>query len=713
MHQLTQQLKSGQMDIVEVPMPQLMHGQILIRNYYSVISAGTEGKTVSDARKGYIAKARSRQKEVNQVIELVRNQGLKSAYDIVINKLEALSPLGYSCAGEIIAVAPDIKDYKPGDFIACAGNSANHADIVAVPKNLCAKVDPSVDIREAAFTAIASVAMQGVRQAELQVGGNCVVIGLGLIGIITMKILEASGIKAIGIDVSNDAVHRARNTFGFEALNRNSLGLPDQINLWSGTLGTDAVIITAATSSHDPVNLAGELCMQKGKVVVVGAVPTGFERLHYYRKELDLRMSCSYGPGRYDSGYEESGIDYPVGQVRWTEQRNMQAVVDLLKFKKLCFHDLISHTFPLINAPEAYNLILDKKEPHLGIILEYDKIEKLVKTIILNDKPPIASKPCVGLIGGGSFAQNIMLPILKKYVNLIGISTSRGNSALYTGKKYNFSFASTSVNEIYSNKEINTVFIFSRHNLHASQTIQSLKASKHIFVEKPIALNNEELQEIKSVYECLPEPRPLIMTGFNRRFSKAISESMKWITGNMPVAINMRVNAGMLPPEHWVNNPETGGGRIIGEACHFIDLAYFIAGSRVINVTALSMKNTANTDDTVNISLKFENGSIANISYFSNGNKKLEKEYIEIFNNQTIIRINDFKSVEVITPGEKIKKKFGGQDKGYKKEIELFTKSIHEGLKSPIAFEDIIHSMEITFSVSKSLSENRTIHLNN
>jgi predicted dehydrogenase/threonine dehydrogenase-like Zn-dependent dehydrogenase len=699
------------MEIVEVPMPQLMPGQLLVRNFYSVISAGTEGKTVSDARKGYIAKARSRKKEVGQVIELIHAQGIKAAYDIVINKLEALSPLGYSCAGEVIAAAVDVKEYKPGDFVACAGNSANHADIVAVSKNLCAKISTQVDIREAAFAAIASIAMQGVRQADLQVGGNCVVIGLGLIGIITLKILKASGIKAYGIDVSNSAVLKAVNNFGFSASERNTPGLTEKINLWANALGTDAVIITAATSGNDPINLAGELCRQKGKVVVVGAVPTGFERPNYYKKELDLRMSCSYGPGRYDTAYEESGIDYPIGYVRWTEQRNMQAVLDLLKAKQLNFGDLISHTFQLTDAPEAYNLILNKKEPHLGIIIEYDKIDKPGKTITLNKKTPVAAQPNAGLLGAGSFAQNILLPVLKKNVNLIGIATSRGNSAVYTGKKYNFNFATTSPEDVYTNNEINTIFILSRHNLHASQTIRALNAGKHVFVEKPLALNNKELQEIQSMYENLEEPMPLLMTGFNRRFSPAIDETLKYISRELPKAIHIRVNAGMLPTGHWVNDPQTGGGRIIGEACHFIDLACYLAGSKATDVSAFSMKTSANTDDTLNISLKFENGSIANISYFSNGNKKLEKEFIEIFSNQTVIRINDFKSIEIISSEKTSKKKFGKQDKGHQKEIELFTKSIREGLASPIPFQEIIHSMEITFSVTKALSEGRTIHL--
>ena len=335
MQQLTQKLKSGKMEIVEAPVPQVQPGQVLIRNFYSAISPGTEGRTVSDARKGYIAKARSRQKEVKQVVDLIRQQGLKAAYDIVMNKLEALSPLGYSCAGEVIAVAEDVLEFSVGDFVACGGNAASHAEIVAVSRRLCVKLSPTVDLKDAAFITIASIALQGIRQAEVQVGGNCVVIGLGLLGVITMKLLEASGIRCFGIDIREDAVLRAREKFRFKAARAEDETIVDQVKHWSSGYGSDAVIIAAGSSDTGPVDLAGELSRQKGKVVVVGTVTTGFERKNYYRKELDLRMSCSYGPGRYDPVYEEKGIDYPVGFARWTEQRNMEAVAALLADGKL------------------------------------------------------------------------------------------------------------------------------------------------------------------------------------------------------------------------------------------------------------------------------------------------------------------------------------------------------------------------------------------
>ncbi|NSW95275.1 MAG: zinc-binding dehydrogenase, partial [Bacteroidales bacterium] len=440
MHQLTQQLKSGKMEILEVPFPALGKGQVLVRNHYSLISAGTEGKTVSDARKGYVAKAISRQKEVKMALELIKTQGLKSALNVVMNKLEAPSPLGYSCAGEVIAVAEDVRDLNPGDLVACGGQGAWHADIVAVYRNLCVKLPPYINLQHAAFTTVASIAIQGIRQADLQTGSNCVVIGLGLVGQLTVQILNASGIKAIGIDLDESKVKLALESGANFSFKRDQEGLEELILEATNGYGTDAVIITAASSSNDPVELAGALCRQKGKVVIVGAVPTGFTRTNYYRKELDLRMSCSYGPGRYDPLYEEKGIDYPAGYVRWTENRNMQAFVDLLSAGKLKIEKLISHVFSLEEAPEAYNIILSRKEPFTGILIRYENKKDLTDTIKISSVTSSPGLPVAGFIGAGNFAMNMLLPAVKKLVSLRGVATAEGNSSLYAGKKFGFGY---------------------------------------------------------------------------------------------------------------------------------------------------------------------------------------------------------------------------------------------------------------------------------
>lgn len=707
MHQLTQQLKSGKMEILEVPFPSFSSGQLLVRNFYSVISAGTEGKTVSDARKGYISKAMSRQKEVKQVIEMIKTDGLKSAYQTVMNKLEAPSALGYSCAGEVIGVGNNVRGFKVGDKVACGGQGAYHADVVSVNQNLCVKVPDNVDISHAAFTTIASIAIQGIRQADLRLGENCVVIGLGLIGLLTIQLLKAAGIHAIGIDIDDYQVELANISGADLSLNRSRPGLEKAIIEITKGFGADAVIITAGTSSTDPVDLAGRLCRQKGKVVIVGAVPTGFSRESYYKKELDLRMSCSYGPGRYDINYEEKGIDYPIGYVRWTENRNMQTYLSLLSSGQLKIDKLISHTFSLLDAPDAYKMILNKSERFTGILIRYDTQKEIISTIILNDKQYNKNEPNVGFIGAGSFAQNLLLPNLKGKANFVGVATATGNSAKNIAAKYGFSYASGNADEIITDSKINTIFIATRHNLHAEFILKCLRYNKNIFVEKPLCMTKEELESIKTEYD---KNNLHLFVGFNRRFAPQVVSIKKAMSGTIPKSINYRINAGSMPSSHWVQDPEIGGGRIIGEVCHFIDLCMHIAGGRITSVSANSITDAFLLNDTLSINLSFSNGSLASICYFSNGNKNLSKEYLEVFCAGQVAIIDDFK--EMTLYGEKIKKsKLAKQDKGHRSEIIEFLQSIKNGTHSPIPFEDIYISTLATFAVLDSLKERRTIHL--
>ncbi len=711
MNQLTQQLKSGQMDILEVPFPSIGKGQILVRNYYSVVSSGTEGKTVSDARKGYIAKARSRQKEVKMVIEMIKTNGLLETYKLVMNKLEAPAALGYSCAGEVIAVGEGVSDIQVGDFVACGGQGAYHADVVSVYRNLCVKVPSGVDLRHAAFTTIAAIAIQGIRQADLKMGESCVVIGLGVIGQLTIQILNAAGIKTIGVDIDDNQVEAARVCGATIAVNRNQAGIEKIVNDYTNGIGADAVIITAGTSSLDPVNFAGEIARRKGKVVIVGAVPTGFDRPNYYKKELELLMSSSYGPGRYDIGYEEKGIDYPAGYVRWTENRNMQSYIDLLASKKLDINKIISHTFPLDNAPEAYNMILSKSEHFSGILIEYELKSELKKDVVLSSTSQLPAKANVAFIGAGNFAQNILLPRLKGRCNFTGIATAHGNTARYVADKYKFSHCAGTADDLLNDTKTNTVFIATRHNLHAEYVIKSINAGKNVFVEKPLAMTIEELDNIQSAYNAIPsDKKPLVFVGFNRRFSPHVQQIKKMFLDEQPKAINFRINAGAVPKDHWVNDPEIGGGRIIGEGCHFIDLAMYIAGSKIVSVNASSIKDANNLNDTVTINLGFENGSIANIAYFSNGSKSLAKEYIEVFCGGTSVIIDDFKTMRVLGKSEK-KYKLKGQDKGHQNEIIQFLESIEKGKPAPIPFDELYLSTLATFKVLESIKDGRRIGL--
>jgi polar amino acid transport system substrate-binding protein len=697
------------MEILEVPFPSLGDNEVIVRNHYSVISAGTEGKSVSDARKGYIAKARSRKKEVKMVIDLIKTQGIKETYDFVMNKLEAPSPLGYSCAGEIIAAGKNVKSFSVGDRVACGGDGAVHADVVSVSENLCIKIKDNVLLKHAAFTTIAAIAIQGIRQAELSLGSNCTVIGLGLIGQLTIQILKASGIKTIGIDINEHQVEASIKCGADLALQRNMPGIEKQIIDFTGGFGTDAVIITAGSSSTDPVELAGSLCRRKGKVVIVGAVPTGFTRTNYYKKELDLRMSMSYGPGRYDANYEDKGIDYPIGYVRFTENRNMKTFVDLLADGKINMEAIITHEFNFEDSKEAYEMIVEKKEIFSGIVLKYDaeqELRKDIKTEVIRRNDEDIK---VGLIGAGNFTQGTLLPRMKGLCNFIGVATARGNTAIYVAKKYRIPYCFDSASKIIESDEINTVFITTRHNLHAKYVTESIMAGKHVFVEKPLAMTEEELETIKNSYiQSNEKHNNLLMVGFNRRFAPAVLKLKSLFSERQVKSINIRINAGAVPPEHWVNDPVSGGGRIIGEVCHFIDLAIFLAGSQVVSVFADNIEDPNHLNDSLIINLKFKNGSIANIAYFSNGSKSLPKELIEVFSFGTVAIIDDFKKLTVYN-NETKKIKYSGQDKGHTNELLAFFNAIKNGGVNPVPFDSSYHSTFVTFKVLQSIRESRKI----
>ncbi len=714
MNQLTQQLKSGKMEILEVPFPALNKGGVLVRNHYSVISAGTEGKTVSDARKGYLAKAKSRQKEVKQVIEMIRNKGFFSTYHMVINKLEAPSPLGYSCAGTVIAVGGGVTQFKVGDHVACGGAGAYHADVIAVPVNLAVKVHEDVDLKQAAFATIASIAIQGIRRADLQIGSNCLVIGMGLIGQLTYLILEASGMRPMGVDISDAQLELCRKSRITNIYNREQIGIDDILRTHSSGYGVDAVIITAGSASLDPVDFAGAAARRKAKVVIVGAVPTGFSRENYYKKELDLRMSTSYGPGRYDANYEEKGIDYPIGYVRWTENRNIQYFIDLLSSGRLNIEKLITHTFDLAHAPEAYDLILSRNEPFSGIVIKYEDQCEPKRTIHLNNPPYSPEDANVGFVGAGSFAQGTLLPAMRGLCNFVGVSTAHGNTARYVADKYGYSYCADSGDELFKDEKINTVFIVTRHNLHAEYVMKALEHGKHVFVEKPLAMNEVELAEIRNLYEIKVKSsmQKHLMVGFNRRFARPVQEIKKMFPPEQPKSIIIRINAGIVPVDHWVNDPEIGGGRIIGEGCHFIDLAMFLAGSPIISVVANAMVDAHSLNNTAVINLEMATGSVASINYFSNGNQTAPKELVEVFCGGAIARIDDFKELIVFEKGKK-KIRYKDQDKGHSGCVQAFLKAITEGTPCPIPFEQSYLTMLATFKANQSILENRKILMEN
>lgn len=717
MLQLTQKLGSGEMKVLEVPLPALPAGHLLVRTHYSLISAGTEGSTVRTARSSYIGKAKERPQQVRQVIETIRSQGITQTYRAVMKKLDAYSPLGYSCTGEVIAVAPDVTSITIGDLVACGGLSASHAEMVSVPLNLCVRLEPDADLKQAAYNTLGAIALQGVRQADLRLGETCAVIGLGLLGQLVSLILGASGVRTIGIDVDRAMVETARQRGVDLALGRDEDGIEGKIAAFTGGIGCDAVIITAATNSLDPINFAGAIARKRGSVIIVGAVPTGFEREpHYYRKELQVKMSCSYGPGRYDPSYEEKGHDYPAAYVRWTENRNMQAFQELIRSRKIDLGYLTTHTYRLEEAPRAYDMLVERSEPFIGILIEYDREKDLgaVERLTVGKPVPVrgGSSASVGFIGAGSYAQSHLLPNLRECggVRLAGIVNASGTGTRSVAERFGFDYCAGSGESLLADEAINTLFIATRHDSHAAYVTKALRAGKHVFVEKPLCLSEEELCAITAIH-AEQAPHCVLMVGYNRRFSP-LARMLRDAFGTGPMAMTYRVNAGAIPAESWIQDPELGGGRIIGEVCHFVDFLTYLNGSLPTTVHATALRATPQLLDTVNLTFTFANGSIGTIGYFANGDKGLPKERVEVFANGCSAVLDDFRTLTIYARGKKREKKLMAQDKGQKAEVEAFIAAIGEGRQAPIPFEEIRSTSLAVFRALESIRSGRCLAVN-
>jgi predicted dehydrogenase len=573
------------------------------------------------------------------------------------------------------------------------------------------KVPENVDDIEASFVTVGAIALQGVRQADPKLGENVAVIGLGLIGQLTVQILKANGCRVIGTDMDPWKLDLAKE------LGANEVCLPDEIVeraiAFSEGYGVDSVIITASTDSEKPIVDAGEMCRMRGRVVVVGMVNMNIPRNLYYKKELEVKLSMAYGPGRYDPVYEEKGIDYPYDLVRWTEQRNFKAFLNLVAEGKVTPKKLVTHTFSFSEALEAYKLLEGKKkERYLGIVLLYDgrKEDKKKKLIRISEKIIKEDKVSVGLIGAGNFTKSVILPTLKKIkeIELTGLATATGVSAYSAGKKYGFKYITTDAEEIFKNPEINAVIITTRHNDHARKVLLAIKHGKHCFVEKPLAVKEEELEEIREVYKG----ERVLQVGFNRRFSPLIQE-MKKLIQNRPVAIIYRINAGIIPLESWIQDPEVGGGRIIGEVCHFVDTCSYLTGSLVKSVYASVVRKPEKhipDEDNVSIVLNFENGSIATINYFAYGDNALEKEYIEVFGEGFVLQLVDFKELRIYKQGKKKAKKLLNQDKGFVNEFKAFVEGIKTG-KNPIPFESLYNTTKTTFKILESIRTKKVVEV--
>ncbi|HMX35656.1 MAG TPA: bi-domain-containing oxidoreductase [Ferruginibacter sp.] len=705
MKQVIQNFKTGELYVDDVPLPSLSEGMVLIENHFSLISAGTERGTVKVAQANLINKARQRPDLVAQVIQNIKKEGLKATIAKVKSKLDSLKALGYSTAGTVISSMDTNGVFKPGDRVACAGvDYASHAEIVAVPQNLVVKVPDEVRFEDAAYTTLGAIAMQGIRQAETVIGEKVCVIGLGLLGQITCQLLQANGCAVFGLDLSESFVGIANKYSADKAMLRNDPNLRAACDNFTNGHGFDTVIITAATQSNDPIELAGDLCRKKGKVVVVGVVPMDIPRdPNYYRKEIDIKMSCSYGPGRYDVNYEENGQDYPYAYVRWTEQRNMETFLDLLAREYINLKPLTTHVIDIADAEKAYDIILGKvKEPHIGILLRYSENETKARSVVTLAGKPL-SQVNAAFIGAGSFAQSYLIPNVKASgASLDGVVTSRGITAKNVANKFGFNFCSSSVNDVLGKQEVNTIFIATPHNSHAELTMQSLQAGKAVFVEKPLAINTDQLQEVIETKKKHNHP---LMVGFNRRFAPvSIQVKKEFASAGEPIVMNMRINAGMIPKDNWLQQKDVGAGRIIGEMCHFIDLMQFFTGSEPVRVFAecISTSNDKITPaDNISIVVKFKDGSVGNLTYLANGDKGMPKELIEVFGGSRIGVINDFRDGLIYKSGKTVKLKSSG--KGHKEEVDAFIGALKAGQESPISFRSICLTTLTTFKIHDSL----------
>jgi len=716
MKQILQNLGNGNTALEEVPVPKPSTGTLLIATSRSLVSAGTERMLVDFGKANLLDKARQQPDKVKMVLDKIRTDGLGPTIEAVRNKLDKPLPLGYCNVGRVIKVGRGIESFQVGDRVASNGH---HAEVVCVPRNLCATVPDNVSDESAAFTILGAIALQGIRLAQPTLGESVVVTGLGLVGLMTVQLLRAQGCRVLGIDLNPSRVALARQ-FGAECVDlskeEDTLKAAES---FSRGRGVDAVLITASTKSNEPVSHAAKMCRKRGRIVLVGVTGLELSRADFFEKELSFQVSCSYGPGRYDPEYETKGHDYPVGFVRWTEQRNMEAVLDMMASGALDVEPLISHRFELDDALKAYEL-LSSDEAALGILLKYpgqhEKGTLLDRTVVLTDSavPSVAlqnkagAQPVVGFIGAGNYAGQILIPAFKDAGAVLKtVASDGGVSGVHFGKKHDFKQTTTDTASIFSDTEINTAVVVTRHDSHAQYVLDAVNAGKHIFVEKPLCLSIKELEDITSAYNdmLLDGNAPLLMVGFNRRFApqvQKIKELLSEVTE--PRSFIMTVNAGEISADHWTQDLEIGGGRIIGEACHFIDLLRFLAGAPITyhSATFIGAKPGMVSSDKVSISLSFADGSFGTVHYLANGNKSFPKERLEVFCAGRVLQLDNFRKLRGFGwPGFQ-KMNLRRQDKGQKMCAAAFLEAIRNGVACPIPFEEIIDVSRISIEIAES-----------
>jgi len=700
MKQIIQNLKTGATILEEVPAPVAGPGRILIRTHRSLVSKGTEKMLVDFSKAGLLQKARQQPEKVKMVLDKIKSDGLLPTLETVFNRLDEPLPLGYCNAGEVVEIGQGVSGFKVGDRVASNGP---HAEFVSVPENLVAHIPDTVSMDEAAFTVIASIGLQGIRLVKPELGEHVTIVGLGLIGLITGQLLMANGCMVSGIDIDPAKLKLAAE-FGIDAVQAGKDGGLAHIMEHTGNVGTDAVIITASSKGNDIIRSAAQMSRKRGRIVLVGVTGLDIQRSDFYEKELSFQVSCSYGPGRYDEQYEQKGIDYPLPFVRWTENRNFQAVLNAIAAGQLNVKPLISDTTDLADYENIYGDM--GASGSIASILSYPENAKPERTVsVTSGKKLKEGRGVVGIIGAGNFTKMTLLPALKSTgLDVAAVCSAGGLSATHLAKKYNIPIASTDHKELLDDKNIDTVIITTRHNLHAPMVVEALQANKHVFVEKPLALNEEELIKITDAYKASSGS---LMVGFNRRFAPMV-ERAKLALGGSDVLMNVviTINAGVIPPNVWVHDMETGGGRIIGEACHFIDLVSFLAGSPIetVYMSALGTDPEMNTDNAM-ITLKLKNGSQGVVNYLSNGHKSYPKERIEVYSRGRVLIIDNFRKMSV-HGFSGLKGSKGNQDKGHKRQFKKYLESIKNGGSALIPFEEIINTTRASFAALESMKNN-------
>jgi predicted dehydrogenase len=723
MKQLLQNISTGEATVTDVPAPKAGPGEILVRVRASLVSAGTEKMVVEFAEKNVLQKAMARPDLVRQVLNKGSREGIVSTLSSVRKRLDTDMALGYSNAGEVIEVGERASEFKIGDRVACAGGGfAVHAEFVRIPRNLAARIPAptssrsEIEFEEAAFTTMGAIGLQGLRLANPQLGETVAVIGLGLIGLLVVQLARAAGCTVVGMDIDEQRCQMAQE-LGCSITARDAEQMRSVVARITGGNGADSVLITASTRSNEPVILAGDVARDCARVVAVGAVGLEIPRKTYYEKELSFYVSRSYGPGRYDPDYEQFGRDYPIGYVRWTENRNMQAFLQLLIEDLVDVKKLITHRFDIQQADKAYELIMGKTgEPFAGVIIQYPAHASVSRHIALSATSEAGSaaagKVTVGMLGAGNFATAVLLPVLKNTANveLVGLATVSGASARAAGSRYGFSYCSSDDEEVLRDSQINTIVIATRHNLHAQQVTAALKAGKHVFCEKPLCVSDEELQEISQTYHSSrsSDAKPLLMVGYNRRFAPMAIRMRDFLreTGE-PLMMNYRVNAGFLPATHWTQSSEEGAGRIIGEVCHFVDFLVWLSGGRATSVYASALSNDGKySNDNLVAAMEFENGSVGTITYVSNGDKSFPKERVEVFSGGCVVTLDDYRLLTTVRGGrQQTLRSRLRQDKGHAGEWREFAMTICSGSPAPISFDEIVNVSRTCLRMLDSLRE--------